>query len=299
MFALFNPPHAKFKGKRRQKKNVWFGDPEGHRAAAKKGWAKRRKRVGAKLKRASQLFTPGGGRIFSVAANPRPLWLRRTKRNTFMGINPTNNNGGNTMSRRRGGRRARFNMGGSLGRTGLLNAFNPKNLVGVMPILAGVIADGLATKVLSDKIPYTKRGLGNIALGIATAGGIGMLTRWVTKNRQISDGVFVGGVVGTLGCAFQSFMQSGLSSLSLGNWDSPFTNYGFNGMGTFVTPQAIGSAISSESSISQYALPAANAQFMPQMQMPQTPAQGASARHMVDYESGAIGSVLGQDEGVM
>ncbi len=198
------------------------------------------------------------------------------------------------MSRRRGGRRARFNMGSM---KGALDAFKVRNVVGVMPILAGVIVDGLATKMLSEKIPYTRRGLGNIVLGAALAGVTGVVGQLVTRSKSIGQGLFVGGMVGTLGCAFQSFMQDGLRSLSLGEMNpNPFTSYSFQGMeglDNFTTPQAIAAAINSESPISQYSLPNVNAQFVAP---PQTPAQGMAARRMADYEGGAIGAVLGQDE---
>ncbi len=337
MFALMNPPHVKHRKKtakaakkkskkhspitlasgrviggapsyrdhwlggnphRKAAKNSWFGNASGHAAAAKKGWAKRRKSHGPKLKRASALVTPGGGRIFSVAANPRPFWpsIRPSKRNSFMGINPrgfsTTNNGGKAMSRKRhGGRRSRFNMGFSSPKSkGLLDAFKPSNLVGVTPILAGVILDGLVTKALSDKIPYTKHGIGNVALGIANAGLLGMLGRYA--NKSLGDGIFVGGMVGTLGCLFQSFMQDGLKSLSLGSFDSPFTQNGFQGMGAFITPQGISSAIPSGDTMSQYSLPAANAVYGQTMQMPQTPAQGHSAQHMGEFEGAALASAM-------
>lgn len=217
------------------------------------------------------------------------------------------------MSRkRRGGRRARFNMGfSSPKQRGLLDAFKPSNLVGVTPILAGVIVDGLATKMLSDKIPYTKKGLGNIVLGIASAGVVGMLGRWAGRGlgkgmgNSLGDGLFVGGVVGTLGCAFQAFMQEGLKSLyptlkGTDEWDqweqNKFHEGGFYGMGDFVTPGKISSAIPSGGTQSQYSLPATNAQFQPQLAPPQTPAQHMHAHGTSDHDGMAIGAVLGQND---
>ncbi len=200
------------------------------------------------------------------------------------------------MSRkRRGGRRARFNMGfTSPKQKGLFDALKPNNLVGVTPILAGVIANGMLTKVLSDKIPYTRKGIGNIVLGLGGAGLIGMLGRYA--NKSLGEGLFVGSVVGTLGCAFQNFMTDGIKSLSLGDVNPyPFTEYGFNGMGQFVSPQQVSGAITAEGTIGQYSLPHTNAQFQPMMAPPQTPAQHASVRGMSDNDSGAIGAVLGDN----
>lgn len=315
MFALFNPPHVKHK-KRKSKKNAWFGNTDGHRAAAKRGWAKRKKKHGKKLKRASELRTPGGGRIFSMAANnPRPFWPRAAKRNHFMGINPIHKHtGGHTMSRkRRGGRRARFNFGFTSPKSkGMLDGLNAKNLVGVAPIFAGVVANGILTKVLGEKIPYTSKGIGNIALGLASAGVLGMATRYASK--PMGDGVFVGGVVGVLGCAFKNFMEEGLKSLSLGDYDdinpNPFHAHSFMGMGQFVSPQQITGAIPSGGTQSQYSLPNSNAQWQPgahhhghhmhaQLAPPQTPMQAHTAGNMSDYEGSAIGSVLGQDAEMM
>lgn len=304
-----NPPHVKHRKKRSRKtaENAWPGDPVGHSKAAKKGWANRRKKHGKKLHHARSLRTPGGGRIFSVAANPKPFWpkiVRHTKSNAFMGINPYSGNNNphrsHTMARKR--RHTRFNMGfKSPTRSGsIFDAFKPNNLVGVTPILAGVIADGMATKMLSQHIPYTKKGIGSIILGIANAGLIGMVGGYA--NKQLGNGLFVGGVVGTLGCAFQGFMQDGLKSLSLsGDNFSEFNDHShFQGMGTFVSPGQVNHAIHSGGSMSQYSLPNTNAQFVghhAQLPMPQTPVQHSHVQGMSDNDMGAIGAVMGQDSG--
>ncbi len=299
MFALMNPPHVKHRKGRKTAKNSWFGNTEGHRAAAKKGWGNRRKKHGKKIPRASALRTPGGGRIFSIAANPKPFWPR-IRHNSFMGVNPhisPSPSRSHTMARKR---RTRFNLGfSSPKRSGsIFDAFKPNNLVGVTPILGGVVLNGIVAKFLSEKIPYTRKGIGNIVLGLASAGGLGMLAKYA--NKQMGDGVFVGGVVGTLGCAFQNFMADGMKSLSLSGAYDSFTDHGFNGMGTFVSPQQVSSAMPSEGMISQYSLPATNAQFSPgmhaQLAPPQTPMQHSQTRGISDYDGGAIGAVLGQDD---
>ncbi len=301
MFALMNPPL-----KRKKAKNTWFGEPQRHSLAAKKGWLSRKKRspkkrsLKARKLFGSSIFTPGGGRIIRTAGRPQAY-------NSFMGINPLNSKGAVHMAKRkRGGRRSRFNFGFSTPKkSGFLAALKPSNMVGVLPILGGVIADGIFTKFLGEKIPYTRRGIGSIALGIAGAGLIGMVGRYGSK--ALGDGLFVGGMVGTLGCAFQGLMTQGVRSLSLGDDldgfgdinPNPWTQYSFQGMGNFTTPGAIAHAMPSESTMSQYSLPNTNAQFMPQaqLQMPQTPAQGYQARHMADYESGAVGAMMsGSDD---
>ena len=107
-----------------------------------------------------------------------------------------------SRSKRRGGARSvRFNFGSistPKSKGGVLDGLHPKNWVGVAPILGGVILDGLLTKTLSDKIPYTKKGLGNIALGLAGAGVFRMLGSYSKSAdvKAIANGMFLGGVVG-------------------------------------------------------------------------------------------------------
>ncbi len=306
MFALMNPPLKK----RRKAKpfgeggNPWFGEPARHAAAARKGWSFRRKKHGKRLHKAKSLRTPGGGRIFAIAAN-RPH--RKSRRNSFMGINAPKSSthpstGASFMAkRRRGGKRSRFNIGSVRGIAGKIK----NSAVGVVPILGGVIANGLFTNWLSGKIPYTRKGIGNIVLGIADAGLMGLAASYIPGVRNIGNQVFLGGVVGTLGCAFQNLMTGGFkSAFGLGDdldglYDinpNPYTGYSFQGMGNFTTPGAVARAIPSESTMSQYALPGANAQFVAP---PQTPMQAASAGHMADYEPSAVGAMLGQDMGMM
>ncbi len=304
MFALMNPPIRRRKvSVSKTRKNYWPGNADGHSAAAKKGWAKRRKKHGKKIKRASELRTPGGGRIFAVAANGPGSYWPKVRHNSFMGINPYSGNNNpsrsHTMARKR---RTRFNMGfSSPKRSGsIFDAFKPNNLVGVTPILAGVILDGMLTKVLSDKIPYTKKGIGNIALGLVGASAIKLLGGYA--NKQLADGLFVGGVVGTLGCAFQNFMTQGLKSFSLGDMDDldSFTDHGFAGLGTFVSPGQIQHAIPSGGSMSQYSLPHTNAQFQPMhhahVAPPHSPAQHHQVHGMSDNDMGAISAVMGQND---
>ncbi len=308
MFALLNPygAHTKKKRKRATKKNTWFGNTAGHRAAAKKGWARKRKRHGPKLKAASSLFTPGGGRIFKVAAN-RPIRF-----NSFLGINPStgravpasHHTGDRTMAKRRSrrGRSVRFNLGSALSAPrlkGLKGSLSLKNLTGIAPIFAGVVVNGLSTNFFSSKIPYTKKGLGNIALGMVSAGLLGMATTAVTKKKVLGDSAFIGGVVGVLGCTLQTIMHGGGFKAAFGlGGDDYLGNWSNDGLGAFITPQGIANAIPSESTMNQYALPSTNAQFMPQgrMQMPHTPAQGAQARSMADFEGEALGAAMGSHE---
>lgn len=205
--------------------------------------------------------------------------------------------------RRRGGRRTRFNFGSgkSMVRKGV------STVKASLPIFGGVIANGLLTNWLSGTAwlaPYTRKGIGNFALGIADAGLLGWATSFVKKD--LANQVFIGGIVGQLGCTFQALMQGGFKAAfglgddgmdGFGNINpNPYTQYSFQGMGNFTTPGAVASAIPSESSMSQYSLPHTNAQFMAP---PQTPAQGAMAMPMHHHENAAVGAVLGTDDGMM
>ncbi len=274
MFMLMNPPH-----KKRRKKS------------------KGRKKL--------SIFTAGGGRIF--AAN------RRKRFNSFLGINPRRAfpaiKGANVMAKRRSrGRHVRFNLGsiakvfsGKASTKSPLGGLSVGGVMGVAPMIGGVVGNGLVTALASKHIPYTKKGIGAIGLGLATAGLLKWATTAVSKNAKLGNSVFIGAVVGTFGCAVQAFQQGGLKSLSLSDdlegWDGEWAG-SMNGLGTFITPQAIQGAFPADGTMSQYALPNTNAQFMPgqTMQMPQTPAQGAHARHMSDYEGSAIGAMLGQND---
>jgi len=173
-----------------------------------------------------------------------------------------------------------------------------KNIVGVTPIIGGVIANGLVTTFLGSKIPYAKQGIGNLVLGVATATGLGALTGTVAKNKDLSKSVMIGGIVGTLGCWFQKALNEGLvASLKPGMGDMASWDGGFNGMGDFSTPMAIESAIQPQSNTSAYSLPMTTAQFVPQAQMalPPTPASAAGAKTMASYEQQAIGEFLGNE----
>ncbi len=195
--------------------------------------------------------------------------------------------------RQRGGRRSRFNSGKIF--KGIGDGLSPKKMVATLPVLGGVILDGLATKFLGSKIPYTSRGIGAIGLGIVNAGLIGMLAKLTTKSAKLGDGLFIGGIVGTLGCAFQGLMTEGVRSLALSGW-SDTMHVGFEGLGTFVGPSNTASAFTMDSNISSYGRPDTNAQFMPsaQLQAPHTPAQHHQVQGMSDNDSAAIGAVLGQ-----
>lgn len=275
MFALFNPPRSGKKGRRRKKK--------------------------------FSFLTPGGGRIFSFNKGKT-----RRRRAAF--------SGGFTMARgRKRGRHVRRNAGlssymsaprrsgGTLGLASLKPRAILHNLSGAVPILAGVVADGMFAKMLGSKIPYTGKGIGHVALGLAGAGLLRMVGNYA--SRSLGEGLFIGGVVGTLGCAFQNFMREGIHSLALsddldgfstGINVNSYTDQSFQGMGQFVSPGQIQNAFSAGSTMPQYGLPHANAQYMPQamLQPAHTPAQAASARSMAEHEGAALAAVTGDGDGL-
>lgn len=235
---------------------------------------------GGAIRSASELRTPSGGRIFSVAAN-------RGRRN-------------NPMAKRRGGRgRGLRLLGLNVGSMSMAapksegkvyDALKPKNLTGVVPVVAGVIANSMLTGLVAGKVPYTSKGIGNYGLGLLSAGAVGGLGALISP--QVGAGALIGAVVETLGRIVKDVREQGFGALSLSGmgdqwgeapwgfkgmddaWQEPA--YGFKGMGRhpstsvpaellsgvgeFVTPRAITAAMPSDQPYSTAAAPRANPQ---------------------------------------
>jgi len=217
-----------------------------------------------RVRSASELRTPGGARIFGVANNRRrdnPMRKHRGRRGKGRGLRLLGFNVG-AMSVRQ-----------PSGSGKIMDAVSPKNLMGVMPVVAGVIANSMLTGMLAGKIPMTKGGVGNYALGIAGAGVVGGLGSLISAD--VGSGAFIGGVVEVVGRIVKDIRDKGFGAISLsgldddeapdlsgfgeGPYQDPYAA-GFQGMGEFITPRAIQAAIPSESTQSQYALPQATAQ---------------------------------------
>jgi hypothetical protein len=286
-----------------------YTNPPRKSKKCKKVCAKPAKKRQRRKHKKFSVFTEGGGKILAANNNPMNNPSKSVSWSSIFNRHLRSRRGvaqarSHTMARRR-----RHNSGNIFAppsqsrQKGLLDYKGFfKNMVGVTPIIGGVIANGLASAFLSSKIPYTKQGIGNVALGIVSASGLGYLTSMVSKNKNLGNGVLVGGIVGTLGCWFQKAMSEGLvASLKPGmhGWAdsnmSGWANEGFNGMGDFTTPSLIQNAIQPQSNISQYSLPMTTGQFVPTVAPPPTPAHAAQAGTMADYEQGAIGAVLGNE----
>lgn len=221
------------------------------------------------LRSASELRTPSGARMFAVAANRGRTSMARKRSH---------------RGRRRGLRILGYNVGSMVpsmhaptASASFADAVKPgkvaKNVMGVAPIVGGVIANSMLTSYLAGVIPMTKKGVGNYALGLAGAGIIGGLGALI--NSDVGKGALIGGVVETLGRVVRDVREKGLSALSLGDLGDDYSDpaWGFQGLGSgqsvpaedlsglndFVTPGAIQRAFPSESTMTQYSLPAASA----------------------------------------
>lgn len=176
---------------------------------------------------------------------------------------------------------------------GALDGLQPKNITGVVPIIGGYAIGAMVSGYLSKKIPYTSKGIGNLALSLASAGVLGA-TAGQFLGKSVGGGVLIGAIVEPLARTFNEITTKGLSALSLAGWSddrlddrfnanvlgSPFgerlgDRFGNVGaqLGDFTTPGQITGANPTESSMSQYSLPAATqANVIPQTQF--SPAGG-------------------------
>lgn len=254
---------------------------------------------------ASELRTPSGARIFSVASNPHrrhPMAKRRGKRG------------------RRGLRLLGFNPASVLSMsepttTGkVTDAFKPSNLAGLVPIFAGAVINNMLTSLASKYVPYTGKGLGNYALGLASAGIVGSAAAMI--NPKFGKAALIGGAVEVASRVFADVQRDGMKALTLGqdlNGWGPMEGVsdggtadqwsgGFQGMNDFVTPQGIQSVIQSGPVMSQYSLPAATAaagqaQLTAGPTGPSVAAASAKAKTMADYESSVLSEVISDDSG--
>ncbi len=144
------------------------------------------------------------------------------------------------------------------GAQGVLAGVQPKNLVGVVPVVGGVIANGMLTKFAADKIPvdFVKHGWGNYLLGLVSAGVIGAAAGRI--NKKVGHGMFIGGVVETLSRLVSDVSNKGFSALSGIETDPGAALIGptMSGVGDFVTPMQVEQARPIDSQAGQYPLPA-------------------------------------------
>jgi hypothetical protein len=143
---------------------------------------------------------------------------------------------------------------------GVLAGVKPKNLIGVVPVVGGVIANGMLTKFAAEKLPlgFVKKGLGNYALGLVGAGVIGAVGGRI--NPRVGHSMFIGAVVETLSRLVSDLSSQGMSALSLSNYPTDenlvMANGTMSGLSDFVTPMQIENARPIDSQAGQYPLPA-------------------------------------------
>ena len=153
------------------------------------------------------------------------------------------------------------------------DALKLKNVTGVVPVVAGVIANSMLTGFAAGRVPYTSKGIGNYGLGLLGAGVVGGLGALISP--QVGAGALIGAVVETLGRVVKDVREKGFGAFSLSGMDDAqdppwgFSGmgdgyqdpaWGFRGMGSgqsvpaemlsgvgeFVTPRAISTAMPSE-----------------------------------------------------
>ena len=131
------------------------------------------------------------------------------------------------MSRKFSYRPHRRNWGGALaaalnppaGEIGVLSGVQPRNLVAVLPILGGAIANGYIRGQLLPSLGFmpniVKKGIGNYAVGVATSGIIGAIAGYF--DPAIGRSMFVGGISETAISAFAEsyagFKSSGVTGI--------------------------------------------------------------------------------------
>jgi hypothetical protein len=188
-----------------------------------------------------------------------------------------NNSGRRAMKRRKGGfSPMKFKFGNYVSMNppqvqaayaGALSGVQPKNVTGVAPILGGYVANALFTSAMSKFIPHTQSGIGSYALGLVNSGLLGLLAKRFV-GAEFARGMVIGARAEPIVRLVRDVSAGGLSALSLKGIDGQFEdrpgaledNIIGQTLGDFTTPGQVGRAQPTESSTSQYSLPAAGAQ---------------------------------------
>ncbi len=183
------------------------------------------------------------------------------------------------------------------------SGFKIGNMVGVVPVVAGVAMNNLLTNALAKQTKYTQGGIGKYALGLIDAGLLYWGTSYLSKNA--SKGVLVGAMVEVLGEALKDMMMHGVvgalkptgigawSDDGMSSWDQPVWNAGFQGMNNFLSPREVQSAVPSMSPFTQYAMPEPNAVQAPPPPMPPQAHPGGGGHHVLP--SGQMSSMSEED----
>ena len=215
---------------------------------------------------------------------------------------------------------------------GVLSGVRPRNMIAVLPILGGAIANGYVRGQLIPSLSFMpkvlKSGLGNYLLGVGTSGVIGAIAGYF--DFGIGQSMFVGGVSETAISAFaEGYAKRGTAK----GWLAPVTpnlgglfgmgeelegceGYGcgeeieglglgpddrFNmglgpddrfNMGDFVSPGQITGAMEIPSQAGQYPMPAQAMQ--PMAQLPGGPRRGPRMANTDDLEQSLLGELISQ-----
>lgn len=254
---------------RRHARKVISGYKKSRRVTRRRHKAHRRRK--SLYERYSQLLVGGGGkhREKRMAALKRRMEaVDRAKKTreykkaaraedkglgySFFGLNPRRNR----MSRRRKSHRNPPSAA-----AGITAGLRPHNIIGVMPYLAGAIANGILRGAIGKRFSMVSSGLPGLALGIGTAGIVGLLGHQI--SGAVGAAMLDGALIETGSDAFTQ-IKDGKFGLSGGHdFDFALTGGTMSGMGDFAMPSAISAAQSTESTQSQYPMPAPGAHALP------------------------------------
>ncbi len=192
---------------------------------------------------------------------------------------------------------------------GVFSGFKVQNLNGMIPILAGAVAQHVVTGIASRFIPMTKSGAGSIVLGLLSAGGLGVLAEKASPN--FAEGAFLGAMTLTGVKALAAVATQGVGALGLKGLDDRFDSH-LDGLGDFADPLKINNSLPTANTMSQYSLPSPNAVMQPMddyviqagpnlhhQSMQQAPQHQPQAQGVADYQDQAVQQMMhGLESGV-
>lgn len=174
--------------------------------------------------------------------------------------------------------------------SGILDGVRPLNLTGVLPVVAGLVANNMLQRVVAGKIPYTRSGVGKYVLGVAGAGVIGGVA--ATVSPKLAKSIFTGAMVETLGNMVIDLQSKGVGAIT------KLSDDGLDGFGDFVSPNQINNVFPASNPMSQYSLPNTNAQMLPVPSGPGAPVPVTTpAKAMSDYQDNMVGLMVDDGTG--
>ena len=96
-------------------------------------------------------------------------------------------------------------------RDGITAGYRPQVLMQVVPVVGGLVANGIAsgmlTKIVSDrlKLSDTTKGPASLAIGLLTAGALSVATKMVSPRH--AQAVFLGGLAQVMWDGYKTYLQ--------------------------------------------------------------------------------------------